>query len=608
MMQQMRENTKWIMLITALAFVALMVFEWGMDASGRSADAMTGGQLGTVNGEAITYGEFSQTYRQLYEQRQQQQSAPISRVENRQIEDQAWDQLVMDRLISQELERRGIAVTDAEIRSAAKFSPPPDFYQYEIFQTNGQFDLNKYHQFLASPAADNQLLLDLESYYRRMIPRSKLFQQVGAATVVTDGELWRLYRERNETASIRYVALDPRQLVAESEVTVGDRDIATYYSEHREDFERPARAEVQLVSIDKTPTAADTAAALERAREVRAEATGAEGAFAEVATRESADEASAAAGGSLGTIRRGQTVAPFEEAVWSARIGQVTEPVLTAFGYHLIRVDAREDESAEVAHILIPIQRTIESEDSMLARVDSLEALVERMSLQSAADELGMRVRTTELNPLLPTLPGVGPVDEGVDWVFEEGAPAGDVSPVFENEQRYYVMELVEREEARPLTLEEASPTIRSILVARQQRERTRDLGRQVIDRLKTGASLEQAAAQANVPVRAAGPFTRVEFVPGVGSQNAAVGAAFGLDVGETSGLLETPQGFYVVQVTARTGADRAAWEAQLDQQRRQVLSALQNQRLNQFLEALKEEAQVVDQRDQVLQPASAST
>ena len=67
MMKQMRENTKWIMLITALAFVALMVFEWGMDMSGRSAGALTGGELGRVNGVPITYGEFSEVYRDLYE-------------------------------------------------------------------------------------------------------------------------------------------------------------------------------------------------------------------------------------------------------------------------------------------------------------------------------------------------------------------------------------------------------------------------------------------------------------------------------------------------------------------------------------------------------------
>ena len=601
MMQQMRENTKWIMLITALAFVALMVFEWGMDASGRSADAMTGGVVGSVNGDAVTYQEYMETYRQLYEQAQQQRQGTISQAENRQIEDQAWDQVVMDRLIQQELADRGLGATEQEVLSAARYSPPPEFQQAEAFRTDGQFDLSKYHQFLSSPSADPQLLRNLESYYRRVIPRSKLFQQVGSAAVVTDGELWRQYQERNETAQIRFMALDPRQLVSQGEVTVSERDIAAYYNENRENFERPARAEVRIVGIDKRPTAADTAAALERAREVRQEIM--EGAdFAQVAGRESVDEASAAMGGSLGTIQRGQTVPPFEEAVWDAPVGEVTEPVLTQFGYHLIRVDSRTEEQAEASHILIPIEQSIDAEDAMLAQVDSLEAMVERMSLESAAEELGLNLRTTQINPLMPTVPGIGPIEDGVDWVFQDQPVTEDASPVFENAQNFYILELVEREEARPLTLEEATPTIRTILTTRQQRERTRDIGRQAIDRLEDGASLEEAAEAVGAQVRTAGPFTRLDFVPGVGSRNAAIGAAFGLDIGETSGLLETPNGFYVVEVTDRTEASREAWQAQLEQQRQQAIASLQSQRLNQFLEALREEADVVDQRNQVLQ------
>lgn len=608
MMKQMRENTKWIMLVTALAFVALMVFQWGMDVSGRSSGALTGGELGEVNGQPITYAEFNQVYRTLYEQQQQQQSGGLSAEDSRAVEDQAWDQLVMDRLVQQELDRRGIRVTDEEIRQAARYAPPPEFYQYELFQTDGQFDLDKYHRFLASASADPQLLQDLENYYRRIIPRNKLYQQVAASVVVTDGELWREYREQNETASMDFVLLDPQSLVADAEVTVTDADIASYYNEHRAEFERPARAEVRVVAIDQAPTAADTAASLERARLVRAEIVDGGSDFADVALRESEDAGTADQGGSLGTITRGQTVPAFEQAVWDATIGEVTEPVQTQFGYHLIRVDRRTDDEADVSHILINIQRTLESEDSMLATVDSLEAMVERVSLTAAAEQLGLSVRTTELSPVVPTLPSVGSVSEGVHWVFEEDPLPDAVSPVFENDRYYYVMELVERDAARPLTLDEARPTIRAILRANRKRDRTRQLGRQLVDRIQAGATLEEAAAGEGLSVRSAGPFTRMDFVPGVGTGNAAVGAAFGLPVGQVSGLLETDAALYVIRVTDRTEADRAAWEAQLPQQRQQVASAMQNQQLNLFMDALREEADVVDNRDRILQaPADAS-
>ncbi|MFP4623002.1 MAG: peptidylprolyl isomerase, partial [Gemmatimonadota bacterium] len=223
--------------------------------------------------------------------------------------------------------------------------------------------------------------------------------------------------------------------------------------------------------------------------------------------------------------------------------------------------------------------------------------------LEAAAGEMDLAVRTTELTPLLPSLPGVGAVDEAVDWVFEEEARPGEVSPVFENDRSYYLVEMIEREEARALTLEEARPSIEAILRNERKRERTRDMGRELIDRLEAGATLDEAAEAMGLSVREAGPFTRLDFVPGVGSGNAAIGAAFGLEVGQVSDLLETPDAFFVIQVTDHDPADRDAWEQQIEQQRRQVLAALQSQRVDQFLDALREQADVVDERAEVLRP-----
>src|SRR5690606_32669279 len=222
MMRTMRENTKAIMLITAFAFVGLMVFEWGMDLSGQTSAQMSGGQIGRINGEAVTYEEFYAVYQNLYQQQQAMQDEPISQAQNREIEEAAWEQLVMDRLIRAEIERRGLRATEEEVIQAARFAPPPEFYSNPLFQTDGQFDLNKYQQFLASPVVDDQLLLQLEAYYRDMIPRNKLYQQVVSGTYVSDGELWQMWRDRNEKATIRYVALDPDAMVPEGAVTVSD--------------------------------------------------------------------------------------------------------------------------------------------------------------------------------------------------------------------------------------------------------------------------------------------------------------------------------------------------------------------------------------------------
>ena len=78
--------------------------------------------------------------------------------------------------------------------------------------------------------------------------------------------------------------------------------------------------------------------------------------------------------------------------------------------------------------------------------------------------------------------------------------------------------------------------------------------------------------------------FTRVSMVPGLGRLNEAVGAAFGLPVGATSAPVKTEEGVFVLRVDARVSADRAAWEAQKNQQRQQLLLRLRRQRIQDFV------------------------
>lgn len=599
LMRTMRENMKVIMLVTAIAFVGLMVFEWGMDLSGQSSAQMRGGRIGRVNREAVTYEEYFAVYQSLYQQQQSLQDEPITAAQNREIEQAAWDQVVMDRLIRAEIEKRGLRATEEEVIQAARFAPPPAFYNNPLFLTDGRFDLTKYQQFLASPAVDNQLLLQLEAYYRDLIPRNKLYQQVVSGTYVSDGELWQMWRDRNETATIRYVVLDPDAMVPEGAVAATDAEVEAFYRSYRKDFVRPASASLQIVAIDKTPTAADTAAALQRAREIRQEILdGAD--FAEVARRESADPGSASRGGDLGTFSKGQMVQPFEEAVWSLRLNQVSEPVLSPYGYHLIEVLSRKGDEATARHILIPIELTPENEDALFDRADELEALGKRHGLAEAAERLGLEVVTADITAELPLVSGIGPIVDGADWAFHE-AKVGDVSKVFETSSAFYMVQLVQRTEERTLTLEEAAPVIRPRVLAQKRMEKARQTGREVVDGIRRAGSLQAAAEATGIPVQEAGPFARVDFVPGIGSGNTVIGTAFGLKPGQTSGLLEANGRLYVIEVVERTEADREAFEAQKVALRQQIVQGMAQEQWTRFLAALRENAEVQDDRAKVL-------
>ncbi len=600
MMRTMRENTKVIMLITAFAFVGLMVFEWGMDLSGRSSAQASGGEIGRVNGESISYEEFIRVYNALYEQQSQFMNGPMTAAQTREIENAAWEQVVLDRLLSQEVKRRGLEATDTEVRQAARYMPPPEFFTNPLFQTEGQFDPAKYEQFLAS-SGDPTLLLQLEAYYRQMIPRNKLYRQVVAGAYTPDAELWGIWRDQNERVRVRYLAIDPAVVVPAGAVTVTDDEVQAFYRKHRDEFQRPARAQVRLVVLDKAPTAADTAAARDRALALRQEIVGGAD-FAEVARRESADFASAGQGGDLGTFGKGVMVAAFEQAVWSLPIRRVSEPVLTPYGFHLIQVLSRSGDQAHARHILIPIERTEESEFALLEQADSLESLGESMSIEEAARHFGLSTRTATFNIDIPIVAGLGRVDDAADWAFNEAQP-GDVSPVFETPDAYYMFELIEKFPAGVYPFEEVSAGIRSRLESEKLLERARQVGREIVDQLRT-SSLEDVANARGLELREAGPFSRAEFVPGLGQANAAIGTAFGLEEGKISGLIEVDGVLFIVQTIEKMPADREAFEAEKESLRARVAAGLEQERWARFLSALKDQAKIVDFRDQVLRPS----
>ena len=598
MMQQLRNSTKWIMILVALAFVGLMVFEWGMDISGRSAGSV--GEIGRVNGTPVVYERYQLTYRNIYEQTATLQEDPITNAQISQIEDQAWEEVVRAILIEQELERRGIRVTDEELRSAALFSPPPDLMQNPAFQTDGQFDITRYQDWVAGAAPET--LLQLEALYREIIPRGKLARQVGSGIHMSDSELWDVYRHENETASVSYVTFEPLSRVADDQFEITPREISDYYRENRESFFMPASARVVSVAMTKAPTPADTAAVLARAGELMQSILDGED-FADVAMLESTGP-TAAEGGDLGVVAKGAMVPSLDSVVFSIRPGRVSEPVSTSFGVHLLEVTERwSQDSAQVRHIVLDIVRTEDSEFALFAMADSLEEVAESMSLAEAATLLGIEADTLELIETRPFVPGAGDVAEGGEWIFEPETSLGEVSPVFENRLAFYSLELVSYDPARYQTEDEAQSAIRGYIGVDKRIEVAAEEARELVDEVRSGRSLSEVALEFAVDLRDAGPFTRNEFVAGLGRFNAAVGASFGLEVGEVSDVVEANQNVFVIERSALQPADSVAWMAQLDLQRQQQLLILRQARLNLWIEALRQSADVVDRREQVLAP-----
>ena len=608
MLSTMREKTKIVMVILAVAFVGWLVFDVGMGASGRSGGGVR--EVGSVDGHPIGYQAWMEAYQGAYEaQRQQNPGVTLTREDQRALEDQAFESLVQDWLIRDELSRRHIAVSDAEIVDAVRRYPPQEVMQSPEFQTQGRFDPQKYDRFLQSNNENTrQYLIALEQRYREQLPRIKLMEQVTADIYVPDAKLWQMWRDQHDSVTVRALVIRPAT-VSDASVSVSDADMHAYYDAHRAEFKQPARAFLTFVALAKLPTPVDSVLLVQRARALRDSILhGAS--FADIARTESADTASAANGGLLPVFGHGQMAQAFERVAFSLPIGQVSEPVFTQFGLHLIKVEKRTRDSVTARHILLPIARFGARLDTLLARADSLDRLAGEQPEGSALDSVAKTMHLPiEHGPTLYkgvqyTLGRYTIPDVGV-WAFE--TRPGETSPVIETNGAYYVFRLDSAAAEGVPPYDQVQTQVRAAATREKKRAAAEAIAHDAERRLDQGRTLDQVAQDLGLTVQTLGPFTRTSAVPILGSASPAVGTAFRLRVGERSGLLSNASGFFVLQPERRVRPDSTAWLAQRDQQRAQITQLARQIRLRYYYDGLRRAAKVSDRREQVMRRSAAA-
>jgi peptidyl-prolyl cis-trans isomerase D len=604
MMQAFRNAAKPLMVVVAFTFFAWLV----IDLSGISGSTglLTKTAVGKVNGRSIDLRTFQAVVQQNIDARQRQAPGSLSLEDVAQVRDEVWEQFVQNSVLDAEYQRRGITVTEDEIVEALRSSPPPEFQKIPEFQTDSQFDLGKYQRWLSSSVAQ-QYLPSLEAQYREQIQRSKLLRVVTADIYLSDPALWEQYRDEHEMAKVALTAIIPRNVIPDSAVHLSDAEINAYYKAHLDDFSRPASAYLSFVALPRLTTTADTAAAKARADSVRAEIVG--GApFAEVAQRESSDSASAAHGGDLGEWTKGSMDAAFDSAAFALPLKTLSQPVRSQFGYHLIEVTSRKGTKAKGRHILIPIEVAGAHRDQLDAQADSLEKL--------GADKADPAALDTVARALKLPVGKAGPVQEGTKvqlgslvvpdaglWAFE--SKPGHTSQVIETSVAYYVFRL---DSLQPAGVPPVS-RIRQVVAYQARADKKLELGRKLAKeyqkRVEAGGSMAAVADSMKLPYKEFGPFSRVN--PPL-TDPVVVGTAFGLKVGEQSGMLDTKDGIYFMKALEHTKADSAAFVKGLDEYRPRMVGIARQDRVRSYLEALRQAAKVVDDRKKVLQQAGPAT
>jgi len=601
MLQSMRSSAKYIWIFVTVAFIGGFLLYESSGLFG-SAPITSTTAVATVNGQDILVTTWQALSSQLEQQRTASSGESISLDERQAIQDQAFDQLVSDALLSQEMRRRGITVSVDELTNAAKYSPPPQLMQDPELQTNGQFDLEKYQRFLASPTAKQSgLLLQLESYYRDAIPKQKLYQQITSGLWISDATLWMNYRDAHDSAAVSYAAFVPSE--ADIAATpVSDAEIRTYYDAHKKEMARPGHARVTFTEIPRTITAADSAAVRNHATALRDSIVSGAVKFEDAAKAESVDSASAVRGGDLGKGVKGRFVPAFETAAAALKPGEISPPVLTQFGYHLIRLDSRSGDTLAMHHILFHIAQSDSNADRTDRKADTLAKMAASAEtpakFDAAVKALGLKTYSADVTEGQTLVHNGQQIPSVSAWAFG-GAKVGESSDLFDDDAGYYLARLDTLTPGGTPSLDAAKRDIKLLLARKKAVQKEVDPARKFAI-AASASTLAQAGQLLNTQVVKTDAFTRVSGIPDAPNASRIVGAAFALPVGTVSEPIVTDNAVYVIEVNRRVDADRKTFDAAKDQLRGQYLNSMQQGRIQEFVANLKSVAKITDRRKEV--------
>ena len=380
-MTRMRDSMPVILFGLLIAFLITIVFEWGMDYLGISR----GGQqdyVGKVNGKKITYREFSELVKTISDNAKSQSGQEPDESMSREYRDQAWQSIVNERLVAEEVKRLGITVSDQELRDWVFGDNPPQELKRNFIDSTGTFNREMYEQVLTSPndyikdpsGRDPNYglrkLQDFEKMLRQQRIQAKLQSLVLATIQVTDGEVAQRYADGAVHYDALYALFDPSVLVKDADVQLSDADLRAFYTENIDQYKYEASRKLKYVLFLEGASAADTAARRKDMEDVAAKAKSGLDFLQLVYTYSDRPDSGV-------VFHRGELGAALDSAVFSSPAGSVVGPVEDQEGLHLVRVlEAKKgtNEYTHAAHILLPLS----TPDS--AAVKALAAAVVRQA------------------------------------------------------------------------------------------------------------------------------------------------------------------------------------------------------------------------------------
>lgn len=509
----------------------------------------------------ISQEQFRERFAE-YRQRMVQmmgEAGDASLLDRPEVKLQVLNGMVDERVLLDANEKLGVAITPDRIRS--------EILSIGAFQSEGKFDPDQYRMLLA---ARGMSPVGFEQRMRDDLAVRELPLQVSATALVTDAEIDTYLRLKDQRRDFHYARLAKP---AAKDAEVSDADIESYYKAHSTEYMTPERVALDYVEldaanlhVDETPDDSvlkeryekekaryvtaeqrlashilvkvggkggpdDQKAALAKAEDIERQIK--EGkSFAELAKKESDDLGSKNSGGDLGWLDKGSTDEAFESALFALQKGEVSKPVLSSEGYHVIELrDVRPGKTRPFEEVRAELAKQYaesEKERVYAEKAGRLTDLVYQnpASLEAATKELGLAVGKTTLFPRTGG-DGIAANPAVAKAAFSDSVlvQSNNSDPIDIGPNHVVVVRIAEHKPAEPIPLGTVKDSVRSRILAERLSKEARDRADALFAELGKGETLEQLAGKNELKVEEQKGIGREAAVP----EGALVQAVFAM-------------------------------------------------------------------------------
>ncbi|HLG94535.1 MAG TPA: peptidylprolyl isomerase [candidate division Zixibacteria bacterium] len=607
MLKTMRNNTKIVLWIVIAAFLGTIVFAWGMQ---YTASQQMKNYVAKVNGEKITADEYLFYFDRLARQWETQNpQIEMSEDQRAKLHYDAWRELLRNALMQQQVERYGLGVTDGEIVEFLQkyYYAVPELMQLEVFQTNGQFDYNKYVAIMNSkdPAA-GPFWVQIEALVRPKILEFKLSNAVFSTARVSNQDVVNRFKEYNEYYKVKFVLVRSDQFRTQIPPPT-EEELKTVFNQNKEKYRQPERAFIKFVRIPKSSGLEDELRVQDEAFKIRegAQKVADSSAFAEVAKKYSQDPTAPQNGGDLGWFGRGQMVTAFDSAVFSLKVGELSEPVRTSFGWHLIKLwgkkKNKDGEQVHASHILLKVEPNPDALEQLKATTEDFARLAAEVGLEKAATERQLTVDSSNIFTRDASITGLGMFTEVNQFVFSN--EPGTLSPLYNLPGNYVVVKVEKRLAAGIPNFEDVRNMVRADISRRKMMERSRQRAGEIWQAVQKGTSFEEATARFQETAVTEHIWGWGAWVPTLGDAPAFLGAVIRSHEKKDRFIPPVPTdiGYVLGELLQYLPYNAAHFTAAKDSTLQSLFQKRRTDALNAWVAQLQKDADIEDYRMEVL-------